>query len=175
MRPRPIWFAVLSTLVAVAGCFMIFTQGGYATTFAQVTRLSFVYALLIFVFSVIGNLWTAALSIPIGLYAAYLAVARLGLLGEPGGLGFWLFFLGFLLAAVFSLLRVSFTDVEADEPSFKRGLRRAAPFVTIPIVLFLLWQGFSVGFGSAEESSVSQVTVHAIRLEPSPKMTRLSA
>lgn len=153
MRPRPIWFAILSTLVALVGCFMVFTQGGYAATFAQVTRLSFVYALLILIFSVIGNLWTAVLSIPIGLYAAYLAVARLGILGEPGGLGFWLFFLGFLLAAVFSLVRVSFSQTEVSASSFQQSLRRFTPFITIPIVLFLLWQGFAVGFGSAGESA----------------------
>ena len=144
MRPRPIWLAILSIVVALVGCFMVFTQGGYAATFAQVTRLSFVYALLILIFAVIGNLWTATLVVPVGLYSAYLAVARLETLGESGGLGYWLFFLGFLLAAVFAVVRVSFT-ADADEASYRKTLRRFLPFVAAPFVLFLLWRGLVVG------------------------------
>ena len=174
MRPRPIWFAILGILMALVGCFMVFTQGGYAATFAQVTRLSFIYALLILIFSVVGHLWTAVLSIPIGLYAAYLAVARLGTLGEPGGLGFWLFFLGFLLAAIFSLVRVSFTKTDADEPAFQQGLRRVTPFITVPIVLFLLWQGFAVGFGSAEDNAQSNELGRVINLEQETHTMRLA-
>ena len=147
MRPHPIWLSVLSVVVALVGCFMAFTRGGYAATFAQVTRLSFVYALLILVFSVIGNFWTALLTVPLGFYSAYLAVARLGTLGEPGGLGYWLFFSGFLLAAVFAVARVSFTQTDTDEAAYRKTIRRFLPFVAAPFVLFLLWRGLVVGIG----------------------------
>ena len=145
MSVRPIWLAVICISAALFGCFMAFTQGGYAATFAQVGRLSLLYAALAFVFSIIGNIWTATLVVPIGLYSSYLAVARLETLGDPGGTGYWLFFWGFLLAAVFAVGRVSLTESDANEARSRRILRRTLPPLSVPFVLLLLWQGAVVG------------------------------
>lgn len=132
-------------IAALIGCFMVFTQDGYAATFAQVTRLSFIYALLALVFSVIGNLWTATLVVPVGLYSAYLAVARLGTLNESGGPGYWLFFGGFMLASVFAVGRVSLTESDVNEKAYIRAIRRGLPPLSVPFFLLLLWQGLVVG------------------------------
>lgn len=169
MKPRPIWLALISIIAALVGCFMVFTQGGYAATFAQVTRLSFVYALVILICSIIGNLWTAALIVPIGLYTAYLAVARLQTLGEPGGPGYWLFFSGFLLAAVYGAGRVRLTKATENEPAYRKALRRILPLAAAPFVLFLLWQGLSAGRGAPEgDASARAVTYAQTTTGPEP-------
>ena len=144
-RVAPIWLAIISLLLALLGCFLVFTEGGYAATFAQVSRLSFLYILIALVLAFIGNLWTATLVVPLGIYNTYLAVARLETLGESGGLGYWLFFWGFLLAAIFAVGRVSLTESDANEASYRQLIRRALPPATVPFVLLLLWQGLVVG------------------------------
>lgn len=153
MNPRPIWLVLISIVAALVGCFMVFTQDGYAATFAQVTRLSFVYALVIVICAVIGNLWSAALIVPVGLYTAYLAVARLQTLGEPGGSGYWLFFSGFLLAAVYAAGRVRLSKATENEPAYRKAVRRILPLAAAPFILFLLWQGLSAGRGTAEDAA----------------------
>ena len=144
-RLNPIRLAVISLLIALVGCFMVFTEGGYAATFAQVSRLSFLYILIALALSLIGNLWTATLVVPIGIYNAYLAVARLELLGESGGTGYWLFFWGFLLAAIFAVGRVSLSESDTNEVGYLKAIRRALPPLSVPFVLLLLWQGLVVG------------------------------
>ena len=144
MKLNPIWLALLAASAALVGCFLPFTASG-ETTLVQVGWLSLLCVLAVSLFSAVGNLWTATLAVPLGLFGTYLAVAGLEPTGLSGSTGYWFLFWGLLLAAVFAVGRVSLSESDTNETTVAKGIRRALPPATVPFVLLLLWQGLVVG------------------------------
>lgn len=145
MRFRPTLFATASAVAALVGVFGPFGEGD-TTSLAAVGLPALVLALAALVFSLVGNVWTVTLVVPLGLLGSFLAVRSLEPLIASGAWGYWTFFWGSLLAAVFAAGRVSLVEGEPGEASFVKRLRQAVPPATVPFVLLLIWQGLVVGY-----------------------------
>ncbi len=142
-RPRPIWSALLFVGAAAVGLAAPYLPGGEPTMTAVGPWAAAALAIAAGV-AVVGRGLTAALAVPAGFAAAYIAVAALP--GNvPAAIGFWTLFWGGWLTALAAVSRLSLVAAKAGESVVTRVLRLALPPLSVPVALLLVWQALVVG------------------------------
>lgn len=145
MKFKPNVFSLLALTWTLVGAF-----GAFTPALKSPTALGwFGLGLLSFnlVLALVGNFWTTVLAVPAGLLGSFIAVQTLAGLDAVGSWGYWGLFWGFLLAALFSVGRVSLSETDVNEPMLKQRVRALLPPLVVPFALLLLWQGLVTGYG----------------------------
>ena len=93
-----------------------------------------------------GRLVSLTVMVFAALAGAWLPVLALQGSGAQGGSGYWLAYLGQIVAAVAGAALVSLQDSDANDSTLRRRLRELVPPAAVPVVLLLLWQGLVIGF-----------------------------
>lgn len=133
---------LLALLCAAVGWFLPLSTASDASLAGW---LAPVLLLLSIAGSLTGRFSPLALSVFTALAGAWLPVLQLQQGGGAGAAGYWLLFLGQLVAAVAAAGLVSLTEVPG-ESGWRKRLRGLVPPAAVPVVLLLLWQGLVIGF-----------------------------
>lgn len=136
---------LLALLSAAAGWFLPLLDGGTARAAGPWVPLLLLLALA---GAAAGRFGTLLVMIGAALAGAWLPVLQAQQAGVAGGTGYWLLYLGQLVAAVAAAGAISLMEPPPDtaEAPLHRRLRAVIPPAVVPVVLLLLWQGLTVGF-----------------------------
>ncbi len=134
---------VFALAAAAIGWFLPLTSGQAGSLGGWLAPLLLLLALggaLLATFSSLTVMVFAAL------IGAWLPVLELQGSGLQGGSGYWLLYLGQLVAAVAGAGVVSLLESDGTDTPLRQRLRNLVPPATVPVVLLLLWQGLVIGF-----------------------------
>lgn len=156
-RWRPDALAALAAALALAAFAGPLSPGRGALEHAPAALLLALAALAL---ALVGAAWSSALTVPLGLAGALLAIRALEAAPGVAAWGFWALFWGLLLASVLAVGRLSLLEPAPDEPALLARLRRFMPPATVPLVLLLAWQALVSGFGVPKGIFPSVVNVY---------------
>lgn len=140
LKPAPV--PLLALLAALVGLFLPLADG---------LSLSGWLAPLLLGIALLGALSGGLAGLTVvaaaSLAGAWLPVLQLTGSGQEAGAGYWLLWLGQIVAAVAAAGVLSLVELPPDEDTkLRQRLRNLVPPAVVPVVLLLLWQGLVIGF-----------------------------
>jgi len=146
MSFKPIWPAIVFTLIALLASFLPFSAASTAGSIQSIGIIILVIIIIELILVSLPNILTSTIAVIVALAGAFLALTKLSGLESAAALGFWGIFWGLILSAFFAAGRVSLVEADPNEKAYLQYWRQALPPATVPFILLLIWQGLIVGY-----------------------------